>query len=148
MLLSSRSDYVARRRVESRLCCLLLGSGSSFPLARPSLRTDGRGSGCSTRSNLSEPGKDAVHLLDDERVPISRVSGRYLRLSFKIFRSGPPRTTPDNGKLVFEFYDRRGRRMSWMKERRYSLESLPSGRWVEVKLKLPIWIGWRKPDCG
>ena len=64
MLLSFRSDSVARRREEWQSHFLHGWFETSFLLARPSLRTDGRDNDCNTRSTPSERVGDAVRLKD------------------------------------------------------------------------------------
>jgi 4-amino-4-deoxy-L-arabinose transferase-like glycosyltransferase len=80
----------------------------------------------------------AVHLFDDERISIDRSAGHYLMLSFKIFRSGPPRPHPANGWLEFIFTDQAGNHLNWMKVPRYEFDTLPDNRWVNVNLKIHI----------
>ena len=60
MRLSSRRCGEAHRRVEWRLRCPVLATGLPFLPARPSPKTDGHDSDCSTRSILSESGGDAL----------------------------------------------------------------------------------------
>jgi len=83
-------------------------------------------------------GTPRFQMFGDDEIPIDRARGRYLRLTFNVWRSGPERITPQNGFLEFRFADAGGSEVTWVDTPRYVMEALPADRWVPVRLKTQI----------
>jgi len=87
------------------------------------------------------PNQRVIQVLGEEGVPISRSRGRFLRVRFAAYRQGPPRDTPDNGRVSLRFLDSEGRSGSWLDNTGYTLEAVPPDRWVPIGFKahIPPW---------
>lgn len=87
------------------------------------------------------PNQRVIQVLGDEGVPVSRERGRFLRVRFAAYRQGPPRDTPDNGRVSLRFLDSEGRTGSWLDNTGYALEAIPPDRWVPLGFKahIPPW---------
>lgn len=116
ILLESGVDAAMTRSAESRED-LVLARRDQFPL----IATD-----------------PPFKIFAGEGIALDRAVGRYLRLGFNAWRSGPERTTPANGFLEFEFTDAAGKQVTWTDTPRWIMEALPSDRWVPVRLKTQI----------
>jgi len=119
------------------LALILLQSGLSAAAARSFLGNP--------EARIAESGqipipktRRALPVFGEDPLPLDRSRGRFLHLAFNAYRMGPPRDTPDNGRVRITFLGREGGALNWLENTAYALEALPAGRWVEVRFKAHI----------
>lgn len=124
------------------LALLLLGTlaeaGVQARLHGRSLRDPARTLATGEDLPLVRAGDDPLPVVGESRVALDRSMGRYLRVSFIAYRSGPPEAAARSGYLLLGFYDAEGTPLEWLDNVAYSLEALPPDRWTEVTFKTPV----------
>jgi 4-amino-4-deoxy-L-arabinose transferase-like glycosyltransferase len=79
-----------------------------------------------------------VPLFGERPLRVDRARGRYVRLSFDAYRSGPRRHAPGNGMVRITFIDGRGRPLRWLENPASYLEALGADRWSRISFKAHV----------